>query len=104
MLTAYTDAYNVNTCKRTDPAMDMEPDCFSTTVCQNGGTAVYESNICWCECTVDWQGDFDCSKPTMAVGDLPPGSDICKFVSGYAAFILGGNLKLAYLDLLRKTG
>ena len=92
MLTGYTDAYDVNTCKRTDPAMEMEPDCFSTTVCQNGGTAVYESNICWCECTDDWQGDFDCSKPTMAVGDLPPGSDICKFVRGCAAFTLGGNL------------
>ena len=90
MLTGYTDAYNVNTCKRTDPAMEMEPDCFSTTVCQNGGTAVYESNICWCECTDDWQGDFDCSKPTMAVGDLPPGSDICKFVRGYEVFIFVG--------------
>ena len=73
------DVWGFNQCKRTEAAMDMVPDCFANTHCENGGTAVYETNVCWCECPEDWQGDSDCSKPTMPYKNLPEGSDICKY-------------------------
>ena len=72
------DVWGFNQCKRTETAMEMVPDCFADTHCENGGTAVYETNVCWCECPEDWQGDSDCSKPTMPYKNLPEGSDICK--------------------------
>ena len=71
--------YDINTCKRTQPAATGIPDCFDNTHCENGGTPIFESNICWCECPVDWQGDSDCSKPTMPYKNLPEGSEICKY-------------------------
>merc|ERR1712038_581692 len=71
------DVWGFNQCKRTETAMEMVPDCFADTHCENGGTAVYETDVCWCECPEDWQGDSDCSKPTVPYKNLPEGSDIC---------------------------
>jgi len=68
-------------CDREQVSVDGPPPCHAPDVrlrCQNGGTAVYESEKCWCDCPVTWQGDHDCSKPTRDPVDLPPGSDICK--------------------------
>lgn len=67
-----------NPCERKMAAVAGPPSCHPTT-CQNGGTPVYESNLCWCECPPSWQGDHDCSRPTMNPSGLPPSSNICKF-------------------------
>ena len=90
------DVWGFNQCKRTETAMEMVPDCFADTHCENGGTAVYETNVCWCECPEDWQGDSDCSKPTMPYKNLPEGSDICKCKHKIIYGIkISGNMALA---------
>jgi len=66
-----------NPCRRQNPAMVGPPSCASNTQCFNGGTAVFEANICWCVCPETWQGNFDCSLPTMKSNGLPPQSNIC---------------------------
>lgn len=68
-------------CIRTQESVDGPPDCFSDLVCENGGTATFEADKCWCICPDSWQGDFDCSKPTRDVYGLPAGSDICELCS-----------------------
>lgn len=45
----------------------QEPSCFSELDCKNNGTARYEDKVCWCECTAEWRGATDCSKPTVEV-------------------------------------
>jgi len=72
-----TALHTANTCVRTGAAVETPPACSSTTLCDNGGTPTFEGDICWCLCPADFQGDFDCSRPTLPVHGLPPGSDIC---------------------------
>ena len=68
---------------RTKASVDGAPECFENDglVCQNGGTKTFEADKCWCLCPETWQGDYDCSKPTREVTDLPAGSNICELSS-----------------------
>jgi len=66
-----------NPCERKSaPVADDEASCHPVT-CLNGGTAVWEGDLCWCECAPSWRGNHDCSLPTGPTNTAPPGGDIC---------------------------
>ena len=43
--------------------------------CKNGGTLQENPVIrtCWCICPPDFQGDFDCGRPTFDIGEREMG-------------------------------
>ncbi|XP_067942500.1 uncharacterized protein [Watersipora subatra] len=53
-------------CERANQPAEIPPPCASdgSLYCYNGGILTYEADRCWCLCDFDWEGDFDCSKPT----------------------------------------
>jgi len=83
-------------CKRTQASHDVAPACTSdgSVVCYNGGTLTYENGVCWCLCPADWQGDWDCSKPTGYYHGAKPNSNICPYGNPEADYcaLVGGCL------------
>lgn len=72
-------------CDRVEQAFDAPPQCAvdGSVTCYNGGILAYEADNCWCVCDPEWEGEFDCSKPTgindAFYNDVTGVNEICKY-------------------------